>query len=154
MFIDGRQFLSIPNNLVLSINIDWFRVYEQSQYSAGPIYLVILNLPRNEWYKDENIILTGIIPGPKEPKCVNSFLTPLVQDIQKLYDGITFPNPASLSGFTTILRVLGCVVCDLPATWKVCGFANFNGNHGFSKCMKTFITTTFGNKPWYSGFNL
>ena len=97
--------------------------------------------------------MTGIIPGPKEPKCVNTFLTPLVQDIQKLYDGITLPNPASLAGFTTIRCVLGCVVCYLLATRKVCGFANFNGNHGCSKIMKTFITTTFGNKPSYSGFN-
>ena len=77
MFIDGRPFLSIPNNLVLRINIDSFRVYEHSQYSAGPINLVILNLPRNERCKKENIILTGIIPGPKEPKCVHSFLAPL-----------------------------------------------------------------------------
>ena len=91
MSVDGRPFLSIPNNLVLSINIDWFRVYEHSQYSTGPIYIVILNVSRNERYKDENIILAGIIPGPKEPKCVNSFLVPLVKDMQKLYDGVTFP---------------------------------------------------------------
>ena len=37
-------------------------------YSTGVIYLTSLNLPRNERYKPENIILIGIIPGPKEPK--------------------------------------------------------------------------------------
>ena len=97
--------------------------------------------------------MAGIIPGPKEPKCVNSFLVPLVKDMQKLYDGVNFPNSSSLTGFTTIRCVLGCVVCDLPATRKVCGFANFNGNRGCSKYMKTFITTTFGNKPSNGGFN-
>lgn len=84
MTVDGRPFLATPNNLCLSLNIDWFRVYEDSPYSAGPIYLVILNLPRSERYKEENIILAGIIPGPKEPReHVNSFLFPLVQDFKK-----------------------------------------------------------------------
>ena len=154
MFIDGRPFLATPNNLCFSINVDWFRVYEHSQYSAGPIYLAILNLPRNERYKEENIILAGIIPGPKEPKLnINTFLAPLVRDMQKLYDGITFQNSSSLSGFTTIRSVIGCVACDLPATRKVCGFVNFNGNYGCSKCKKNFITSIFGNKPSYGGYD-
>jgi len=154
MAINGRPFLEAPNNLVISLNVDWFRVYEHSQYSAGPIYVVILNLPRNERYKSENVILTGIIPGPKEPRSnINTFLSPLVKDLQELFDGITFENPASISGFTTIRCVLGCISCDLPATRKVCGFANFNGNFGCSKCKKNFVTTTFGSKPCYGGFD-
>lgn len=104
MEIDGRPFLAIPNNLCLSLNVDWFRVYKHSQYSAGPIYVVILNLPRNKEH-------------------VNSFLFPLVQDLKKLYQGITFQNPSSCLGFTTIRATLGCVTCDIPATRKVCGFA-------------------------------
>lgn len=153
--IDGRPFLALPNNLCLSLNVDWFRVYKHSPYSAGPIYLVILNLPRHERYKEENIILAGIIPGPKEPKeHINTFLSPLVQDLQRLYEGVTFKNPSSLLNITiTIRATLGCIVCDLPATRKVCGFANFNGNCGCSKCMKNFVTTAFGYKPSYAGFD-
>ena len=52
------------------------------KYSVGVIYLVILNLPREERCKLENIIVVGIIPGPKEPeKNVNSFLVPLMEDL-------------------------------------------------------------------------
>lgn len=154
MMINGRPFLAIPNNLCLCLNIDWFRVYKHSQYSAGPIYVVILNLPRNERYKEENVILAGIIPGPKEPKQhINTFLFPLVQDLRKLYQGITFQNPSSCLGFTTIRATLGCITCDLPATRKVCGFANFNGNFGCSKCLKNFVTPTFGSRPMYGGFD-
>ena len=58
----------LSQTICLSINVDWFKVYDHSQYSAGPIYLVILNLPRHERYKDENVRFDGIIPGPKEPK--------------------------------------------------------------------------------------
>ncbi len=115
---------------------------------------MILNLPRHERYKDENVKLAGIIPGPKEPKHnINTFLAPLVKGINTLYDGVTFQNSSSIAGYTTIRSVIGCVVCDLPAARKVCGFANFNANHGCSKCMKTFTTPTFGSKPSYGGYN-
>lgn len=130
------------------------RLVPDSSYSAGPIYLAILNLPRNERYKKENIILAGVIPGPKEPKQnVNPFLLPLVEDLKKLYEGVTFQNSSSRLGFTTIRATLGCILCDLPATRKVCGFANFNGNFGCSKCMKSFATPVFGSKPVYAGFD-
>ena len=35
--IDGRPFLSLPNNLCLGLNIDWFNPYKETQYSAGAI---------------------------------------------------------------------------------------------------------------------
>ena len=56
------------------------------EYSVGAIYLVIQNLPRNVRYKKENIILVGIIPGPKEPKgSVNSFLRPLIEELKEFW---------------------------------------------------------------------
>jgi len=37
--------------------------------------MVVMNLPREERFKTENLIVVGIIPGPKEPKLhINSFL--------------------------------------------------------------------------------
>ena len=151
--IGGRPFLALPNNLCLGLNIDWFRLYEHSPYSAGAIYLVVLNLPRNERFKEENVILAGIIPGPNEPKQINPFLSPLVNDLTLLYDGISFKNSSSLLGLTSIRATLTCIVCDLPATRKVCGFSNFNGTLGCSKCLKKFVTSSFGQKPQYGGFD-
>ncbi len=34
MYINDRPFLATPNNLCLSLNVDWFKVYEHSQYSG------------------------------------------------------------------------------------------------------------------------
>lgn len=79
--IEGRSFLEVPNNLCLSINIDWFNPYEDALYLGGAIYLVILNLPRSEQFKLQNVILAGMIPGPNEPADINSFLFPLVDDL-------------------------------------------------------------------------
>ena len=58
-----------------------------------------------------------MIPGPKEPKRdINSFLSPLVDDIKTLYKGITYKNSNSLFGSTTVCALITCVGSDLPAT--------------------------------------
>ena len=151
--IDGRPFLSLPNNLCLALNIDWFNPYEQTPYSIGAIYLSVSNLPRSERYKEKNIILVGLIPGPTEPKQhINHFLFPLLEDLKKLYQGVIFKN-ATVLGHTMLRAVMACVSCDLPATRKVCGFSNYNAKFGCSKCMKEFPVSSFGNKPMYGGFN-
>ena len=62
------NFLSSPYSLLLALNVDWFEPFERGVYAVGAIYMTILNLPRAIRYKPENIILVGIIPGPKEPK--------------------------------------------------------------------------------------
>ena len=84
-YIDGSPFLAEPHNLSLMMNVDWFNPYKDTLYSAGAIYLVILNLPRRLRYKFENIILIGLIPGPKEPSLhINSYLAPLI-DLKLLF---------------------------------------------------------------------
>lgn len=70
-------FLSHVNSLAVMLNVDWFRPHKHSPGSVGVIYLVLLNLPRHERYKLENIFVVGILPGPSEPKLTaNTFLEP------------------------------------------------------------------------------
>ena len=81
-----KNFLASPYCYLLTMNVDWFQPYKHNIYSLGAIYLTIQNLPRTIRYKSENIILVGIIPGPHEPSCtVNSYLTPLVQELQEAW---------------------------------------------------------------------
>ena len=153
LFVVGsRPFLQVPRNICLALNIDWFNPYEETRYSVGAIYLVVLNLPRSERFKEENVILVGLIPGPKEPRNhINSFLAPFVHDMKVLFDGVNVD--LSDKGIITIRAVLACIACDLPATRKVCGFSNFNATYGCSKCLKKFITQRFGTKPLFNGFD-
>lgn len=74
------------------MNTDWFQPYERGVYSVGAIYLTIQNLPREECYKLENILLVGIMPGPCEPKLtMNSFLAPLVLELKEAWEkGFSF----------------------------------------------------------------
>lgn len=83
--------------MALMMNIDWYQPYKFSEYSVGVIYMVVLNLPREERFKEENLIIVGLIPGPKEPKIhVNSFLDPLVDELLQLWEGVQLPNSQTL----------------------------------------------------------
>ena len=64
---DGSRFMSHQQNLALMMNVDWFQPFKHSPYSVGVIYLALMNLPRSERVKRENVIIAGIIPGPGEP---------------------------------------------------------------------------------------
>lgn len=121
----GKPFLRLPHNLGLMLNCDWFQPYDCTEYSVGVIYLVILNLPRTERFKPENVILVGIIPGPDEPPLhINSYLQPIISDLIDLWnDGISLTVGDTQK---TIHAALLCVACDLPAARKVEPFLSFS----------------------------
>ena len=57
LMFDGKEFLAVPNNLAIGLGCDWFQPYKHITYSVRVLYLVIFNLPREERFKMENIIL-------------------------------------------------------------------------------------------------
>ena len=88
-----------PTNILgLLLNVDWFQPYKHVAYSVGVIYAVIINLPRSIRYKDGNVIIVGIIPGPKEPKRhINSYLGPLISELLdfNMVNGLQLPLEGS-----------------------------------------------------------
>ena len=147
---EGIPFLSLPYNFALSLNIDWFQPFKYTTYSAGAIYIAVQNLPRSERYCSENVILVGIIPGPHEPKkTVNSYMQPLVAELNELWKGVVMQ---SSSGISVLVRAaLICTACDIPASRKVSGFVGHSAYHACSRCLKEFPTSQFGQKPDFSG---
>ena len=150
--VNGRPFLTLPNNLCLKLNLDWFNPFKHIQYSVGVLYLVIENLPRSERYKLENIMIVGTIFGPKEPKIhINSYLKPLVTELLELWSGKML-NTSSFFGVVPVRCALTCIACDLPATRKLCGFLSCAASQGCSKCQKNFPCNKFGEKSDFSGY--
>ena len=137
--INGEPFLSAPRNFAFMLNVDWFQPFKHSLYSVGALYLVLMNLPRSERFKPENVFLVGVIPGPHEPKLsINTYLQPLVDELNILWnDGIyEFEHGSSVQHL--FRAVLLCVGCDVPAARKVCGFTGHASCKGCSKCKKLF----------------
>jgi hypothetical protein len=139
MYVNGQPFLALPNNYTFMLNVDWFQPFKHSLYSVGALYMVLMNLPRDQRFKAENVMLVGIIPGPHEPKLtINSYLKPLVTELNILWkDGIQVEPPGSRRAKVFHAALL-CVGCDVPAARKVCGFTGHGSCHGCSKCTKVF----------------
>ena len=74
-------------------------------------------------YKQENVILVGVMPGPKESSLnINSYLSPLVEELNLFWRGVLIP--IERQGVTLNINVrlaLSCVACDIPASRKVSG---------------------------------
>ena len=150
---DGEWFFENPLSYGCSINLDWFQPYDNTQYSVGVLYMSLLNLPPEKRYKEENIIILGIIPGPTEPKKhVNSFLAPIVEELKEFYTGCWVQAGQTHQKFYCRLALL-CASCDIPASRKIAGFVSHGGLKGCSRCLKTFPCRTFGEKNDCSGFN-
>ena len=153
MKYDGKDFLNLPRNYGLMLNFDFFQpMKHRKDYSVGVLYLVILNLPRSERFKWENVIVVGIIPAMgHEPKHLNEFLKPAVDELRALWKGVRLQS--SLSVIPLLFRVaLLCTSSDIPATRKLCGFKGHSAELGCSKCLKKFLGS-FGEKRDYSGFD-
>ena len=147
---NGKPLLQEPFTYGLMMNIDWFKAYKHVEYSVGAIYLSVMNLPRELRFRQENMILVGIIPGPREPKSINSFLSPLVDELLEFIDGV-YMNVYSFSNPQLVKCALLCLACDMPASRKAAGFLGHSANFGCNKCFKKFPGRV-GEKN-YSGFD-
>ncbi|KAL5499154.1 hypothetical protein ACEPAH_1672 [Sanghuangporus vaninii] len=119
--------------LMFSLNVNFFNKEgarsSAASVSCGAMTLACLNLPEDIRYKDENMFLAGIIPGPKEPKPaeINHYLSPLVKEFLTLWDpGIRFSQTASTQHGRLARAAIALVVCDLPAARKVAGLYSFH----------------------------
>ena len=149
---NGMPFLSEPFTYGLMINIDWFKVYKHNEYKVGAIYLTIMNLPRELRFRQENVILVGLIPGPKKLEItVNTFLTPLVDELLEFLEGVQMSVHASTP--RTVRCALLCVACDMPASKKLVGFLSHIAKLGCSRCLKKFPGSIFTGDKDYSGFD-
>lgn len=124
---DGENYFVDKRDIGVMMNLDWFNPFENSEYSLGAMYFAFLNLPRKDRFKWENILLLGIIPGPKEPTLtINTYLEPLVKDLNTFWEGVYLE--CENGGFYRI--ALLCISSDIPATRKCCGFVGFAANKG------------------------
>ena len=82
-------FSSDPRNLRLGLATDGFNPFSNlsTTYSCWPVMLVTYNLPPWLCMKKENIMLTLLIPGPKQPgNDIDVYLQPLIEDLYELWN--------------------------------------------------------------------
>ena len=73
-------------HLGLMLNLDWFQSYEGTIYSTGVIYVTICNLSYNIYFKQENMLILGILLGPNEVSLhqINHYLALIIDELLSL----------------------------------------------------------------------
>ena len=135
------------------MDVDWFKPFKhRDDFSVGVIYMVWMNLPRSISFRKENVILVGIIPVLKhEPKSLNHFLNPAVDELNALWKGVKVNTHDSPSATVKIQASILCFASDIPAARKLCGFLGHSARRGCSHCYKEF-PGGFGEQRNYGGF--
>ena len=113
----------------LQLSLDGVQAVRTKNFLMTPVILLNLNLPPSERARIQNILISMLIPGPQEPKNLDSFLYPLVQEMHVLGKGVPgIIDGQYLSGTAdykfTLRAWITTVTGDGPATAKAMGFKN------------------------------
>jgi hypothetical protein len=123
-------FFSDPRDIALGLSTDGFGPFKHRTKTAWPIILFNYNLPPEERFLKKNIISVGVIPGPKKPGDLDSFLWPLVQELLQLELGVSAFDAITVTVF--LLRAYLIVVFgDIPAVSMI---MRMKGHNGRSPC--------------------
>lgn len=82
------SFASDSRNLRLGLSSDGFNSFGDlsSRHSCWLVILVIYNLPPWLCMTKENLLLTLVIPGPKQPgNDIDVYLAPLIDDLKEMW---------------------------------------------------------------------
>lgn len=118
--------------------MDGYQTFESHKsFTVMPMMLVCLNLPPELRFKEQNIMMHGIVPGPKQPDDTRSFLSPLIRDFERLQDGIRGVWNAFLQAHTTMRAHICLVGSDMIARKVMMGTY---GPRGKSYCEYCNVT--------------
>ncbi|QRV80885.1 Transposase family tnp2 [Ceratobasidium sp. AG-Ba] len=81
-------YFSMPTDIALGLSADGFGPFKSSRQSCWPLVLFNYNLPPSIRFQLEHILCLGVIPGPKEPKEIGTFLQPLIDELEDLASGV------------------------------------------------------------------
>ena len=94
---DGMHYKSLTasgffldyRDVALMGSTDGYQIFRQKRNDCWIVLLINANLPPSERVKKDNLMISAIFPGPKQPKNMNLFLWPLVEELKKLEGNVT-----------------------------------------------------------------
>jgi hypothetical protein len=73
-----HNYFSDHCDVALSFTTDGFTPFKRQKHTAWILLIFNYNLPPDQRFQKDNILCVGIIPSPKKPWDVDSFIFPLV----------------------------------------------------------------------------
>ncbi|CAG8735607.1 14146_t:CDS:2, partial [Ambispora leptoticha] len=117
----------------LLASIDGFQIFKQKTDDCWILLFINANLSPEIRVKKENFLISTIIPVPKKPKDLNSFLFLTVAELQRLDEGVVCPSVQHEDIFILCGCVLSCSG-DIPASTKLMCLTGHNSYRGCHYC--------------------
>ncbi|KAH0611860.1 uncharacterized protein H6S33_011125 [Morchella sextelata] len=133
----AKRLFQQKTDLGFVLTTDGVQIFQsRAKFSIWPIALLCLNLPPTVRAKRQNMLCTGFIPGPKTPRDIDSFLYPLVKELEALERGIRGVLNASIPSWMpekhfTLHGYLCLVAADMIAREKL---MKVTGNRSYCYC--------------------
>lgn len=134
-------YFSDERDIALGLSTDGFAPFKRRDKTCWPILLFNYNLPPQIRFHKKNSLNVGTIPGPKKPWDMDSFLWPLVQELNQLEFGVKSFDPITRSFFQLHAHLL-LVFGDIPAMAMI---MRMKGSNGVSPCQVCNIIGVHGN---------
>ncbi|KAH0750560.1 hypothetical protein KY290_029792 [Solanum tuberosum] len=120
------SFALDPRNVRLGLTSDGFQPFRNSKtsHSIWPVVLIPYNLPPWLCMKQENFILSMIIPGPNGPgDAIDTYLQPLIEELKELWEvGIETYDASTRQNFKLHASLLW-TINDFPAYGNLSGWS-------------------------------
>ncbi|XP_026397135.1 uncharacterized protein LOC113291866 [Papaver somniferum] len=120
------EFAADPRNVRLALATDGMNPFGNMlhPHSTWPVVLINYNLPPWLCMKEENFILSMIIPGPKSPgNDIDVYLQPLIEELKELWDeGVETYDISKKENFKCRAALLG-TISDFPALAMLSGWS-------------------------------
>ena len=113
---DGRRYRELRRDglftqytdIALQLLLDGVQLVERGNHTCTPVISINYNLPPAIRYQKQNILLNLVIPGPRKYKDLDSYLQPLVEELEELGSGVEAYNAYTNENF--VLRAWPVVV--------------------------------------------
>ncbi|XP_059279095.1 uncharacterized protein LOC132033211 [Lycium ferocissimum] len=120
------SFATEPRNVRLGLASDGFQPFKSSKtpYSIWPVVLIPYNLPPWLCMKQENFILSMLIPGPESPgDAIDVYLQPLIEELKELWEtGVETFDASTRQNFMLHASLLW-TINDFPAYTNLSGWS-------------------------------
>ena len=147
-----RGLFGTDTDLGFLFSTDGIKVYKSRvEFHTWPIMLVNLSLPPSERFKRRNCLFMGSIPGPDDPKDLNSFLVPLIEELRQLQEGIPGVWNAYRKEYFTLKAHICVIGSDIPARETL---MQTLGRESYQYCTYYKVTSCRGNKYIYCPFRV
>jgi hypothetical protein len=121
------------DDIVLMFSINSAQLYAKKASTCWIYIWVLFNLPSSLRYKKSFVFIGGFIPGPNNPKNIDSFLLPGLQHLVSLHclqkEGLQIWD-GTLECELQSKVFLALLTADRPGMMHITGFVGYHGKHG------------------------